>query len=105
MPATGITAQREEVEVPQPAVTVPLDVMPLVHAIIDTAIDDAMRRVAAMHEPMLANETLDEDMLSDPEVVSILAGEFAWQEVPYESQQPLWMEDADYGDGQLKQPL
>jgi len=59
----------------------------------------------AMHEPMLANETLDEDMLSDPEVVSILAGEFAWQEVPYESQQPLWMEDADYGDGQLKQPL
>ena len=54
MPTAGITAQREEV--PQPAVTVPLD-MALVHAIIDMSIDDAVRRVAAMHE---ANETLGE---------------------------------------------
>ena len=79
---------------------VPLDVMPLVRSIIDTEIDNAVRKVAAEHEPVLADETLDSDVLSDTEVVAILAGDFAWRDAPYEAQQPDWMDDDEYAQGQ-----
>lgn len=59
---------------------VPLDVMPLVRCIIDTEIENAVRKAAAAHDPFLADETMESDMLDDPEIVALLAGDFAWRE-------------------------
>ena len=56
-----------------------MSVMPIVRAIIDfdTEIEKATRKIANDHEPLAAVETIDPDDLSDPEVISILSGEFA----------------------------
>ena len=56
---------------------VKMSVMPIVHAIIDTEIEKATRKIAKEHEPLATEETIDPDDLSDPEVISILSGEFA----------------------------
>lgn len=54
-----------------------MSVMPIVRAIIDTEIEKATRKIANENEPLATEETIDPDDLSDPEVISILSGEFA----------------------------